>query len=429
MALCGCTAASHAPPAGPAAAPVETRLGGTPSADGSIGTPHPIRVDEIADDGSWMIVCQARRDTDGDGKIAASYGMHGNVHGDELAPYLVFGSGAGSPIDALVARSGDGGWLVVQRGGALELIQAHTWQIVRLSDTDLRDDQLVHPSQRAAVMTDNGRWLAYLRHHTSGDRVAIRELATGREREVAVDGTPWRLWTDLTGRWLRVAVLPPGTDWPVPSRWLPPPSPRGCGPRERALTATKFHGTATTEAWIDLERAAVVPADHVPEDDKADLDAPRGHGGPAPMGDRIYCEHGRCDDAESGHEFARPPGTVEYAYGGLVVMRNGARRTIFDVTNSRSQPFDVPGDLVHGDGMIVTIGDGLYDLTTHKRIAASKTWVVAGHAGARVLLGHPAPPCAPQPDGLPYACVDGIPDLAAGGSQDLPIGPLRWAPP
>jgi hypothetical protein len=29
---------------------------------------------------------------------------------------------------------------------------------------------------------------------------------------------------------------------------------------------------------------------------------------------------------------------------------------------------------------------------------------------------------------MPYACVNGVPNLAAGGRESFPIGPLHWAP-
>src|SRR5580704_3080342 len=94
-----------------------TTTGATPPAPaphpsvGVIGTAHPVLVQELAENGSWMVICQAREDTDHDRKIEVGVGFHGNLVGDAMKPYLVFGSGSGMPIDELVARDDDSAWL------------------------------------------------------------------------------------------------------------------------------------------------------------------------------------------------------------------------------------------------------------------------------------------------------------------------------
>src|ERR1043166_10347724 len=80
-----------------------------------------------ADDGRRIILCQARRDTDHDGKIDVTYGLH-FTGGDWMSPYLVLGSGAGMKIGYLAARSAKGEWLAVVRGDKLELIEAATYR-------------------------------------------------------------------------------------------------------------------------------------------------------------------------------------------------------------------------------------------------------------------------------------------------------------
>src|SRR5262245_21794783 len=103
-ALVGCYSAPHSPStpkpgpdqaqmpgvAAPVASPAPASAAARPpatSADRLIGTAHPVMVDEIADDGSWMVLCQARHDTDGDGTISVGFGMHGAAYGDRLDPY------------------------------------------------------------------------------------------------------------------------------------------------------------------------------------------------------------------------------------------------------------------------------------------------------------------------------------------------------
>ncbi|HYO64527.1 MAG TPA: hypothetical protein VEU33_00485 [Archangium sp.] len=55
---------------------------------GPIGTRHPILFQRAAKDGRWLIACQAREDTHGDGKLEVRYGRYGDTFGDRLAPYL-----------------------------------------------------------------------------------------------------------------------------------------------------------------------------------------------------------------------------------------------------------------------------------------------------------------------------------------------------
>ena len=78
------------------------------ASDGSIGTAHPFIFEDVASDGSWVDVCQARQDTTGDGVIQVSIGHHGDVLGDEMQPYLIVGTGTGLAVDELLGNDLDG---------------------------------------------------------------------------------------------------------------------------------------------------------------------------------------------------------------------------------------------------------------------------------------------------------------------------------
>jgi hypothetical protein len=65
--------------------------------DAVIGTAHPVQVRAFADDGSWFVICQARADTDRDGRLGAYVGMHRMTSGDVLRAYVVRGGGPGDP--------------------------------------------------------------------------------------------------------------------------------------------------------------------------------------------------------------------------------------------------------------------------------------------------------------------------------------------
>lgn len=155
-----------------------------PLVTGDVGTAGPVRVHVAATDGSWVALCQKE------------------------ALRLVNGPGAGEPIDELVALSRDGRWLAAVRGGKLALLdaQARTW--TELTGADVRDDLSGMWPHRAASIASDGTSMTYFR---GADRVVVRELPGGKEREVAVRGV-WRAQVTDDGRWAEVwshSTLPP----------------------------------------------------------------------------------------------------------------------------------------------------------------------------------------------------------------------------
>src|SRR5690606_25952803 len=88
---------------------------------GWYGTAHPTFVrayDRVSS--RWMALCQARRDTDGDGTIEVRVGHHGEIFGDEMQLYLVVDGGDGIAIDSIVDSSDNDRWVAVIRGRSLE---------------------------------------------------------------------------------------------------------------------------------------------------------------------------------------------------------------------------------------------------------------------------------------------------------------------
>src|SRR5262245_21873126 len=88
--VAGCADAVKMPPLNP------------PSGEPLIGTDHPLLVKRVAPDGSWVIGCEAREDTDHNGRIEAFSNEHGTLYGDRMRPYFVVGAGEGEAIDAFV---------------------------------------------------------------------------------------------------------------------------------------------------------------------------------------------------------------------------------------------------------------------------------------------------------------------------------------
>lgn len=217
-------------PLPPAAAIPVTRT--AKPAPGALGTADPLIVEAAADDGSWVAVCQARADTDGNGRIEVTLNARGELGGDALGSFLVTGEGPGTSIDQVLAVAPGGQWLVVQRAGrALLLAPAGAVEIdLSARQVDLRSDAATYRDHRAFAFDPSGQRFAYLRGAPPNLEVVLLELGSGREQVLAA-GAPevWRLAFDPTGRWLLLHVVAADTngngrlEWPVPAaefrRW------------------------------------------------------------------------------------------------------------------------------------------------------------------------------------------------------------------
>lgn len=249
----GTPAGGGSPPRGPAATP--PRAAG--AAVDTVGTAHPIVLEAAAADGSWVVICQARVDTDGDGEVAVHVGYHGDTYGDRFAPFVVGRDGREQAIDAVVAHSDDGRWLAVVRGGKLVLhdAAADTW--LELPGADAKDDGVPVLGHRAASIDGAGTRLVYFR---SGDRVVVRELATGAEREVTQPGI-WRAEVDRDGRWARLLVVRKDQDgdgkrtWPSLRTSL---SDRDCRGPIMSYSTGGWSGDMPEFLWLDLATGAIV---------------------------------------------------------------------------------------------------------------------------------------------------------------------------
>jgi hypothetical protein len=409
-------APSSPPPAAPAPPPVAPAADAFPAqpADAPIGTAHPVLVEELADNGSWLVICQARADTNHDGRIEVGVGFHGDMFGDKMLPYLVFGGGPGIAIDSYVASTDDDAWLAIVRDGKLELVETKTRKHTVVAGADVRDDGVPFGGSRVAAI-GGGRML-YFR----SDRIVIRELASGQEREVAVTGTPWRAEIDSKGAWARIAVMPAGHAFPVAQTTL---AARGCRGEPRAYSSGGIDGEWTVR-WLDVEHATLV--DKEPPEKETSF---RGRGRSrmaGQYGTKMFCSPGEgCRDSDD--KPIKLPGRVEYAWGDRALVKDGKRWLVYDGVKRAAEPLPATGEFEGGDADVVAIEGKLYLLATRAVLGSSKTETVVAHAGDHILLGRTGPPCTPKPGDMPYACVDGVANPAAGGHSALPTGPLRWA--
>lgn len=183
-----------------------------------IGTAHPYVLQELATDGSWLVLCQARGDTTGDGAIEVKLGLHGDTYGDQLDPYFVRGAGPGRRFDELVATSRDDRHLAVVERPRLHLLDARTGAATPLprADVDNRplEARLLDPRPAAeAVFSPDGRLLAYAARVHDRRIVVVRQIEGGTE--VDIDPGPVALGRfdfDAAGCWLLLEVVPHDTD-------------------------------------------------------------------------------------------------------------------------------------------------------------------------------------------------------------------------
>lgn len=270
--------ANTPPPAVAIAAPARLAVG-----TGAFGTAHPAYFRGHDRGGQrWMALCQARRDTDGDGKIAVATGQHGGLFGDTVELFLVIGGGPGTPIEALVGSSSDGRWVAILRGGRLELVDATTGELREMKEADVASDARPGTAHRAAVFGPDR--LAYVRHRPTGDALVVHELATHAERELPVKDRLWRIAE--VGRLAQVYTIPREQPFPRLNTNLEAGE---CVGAPRSYSTYGQEGPDPTERWIDLVHGGEVgaPAKSMDRDeqDAARTDrAPQLHGedmGPA----------------------------------------------------------------------------------------------------------------------------------------------------
>ncbi|HVK63032.1 MAG TPA: hypothetical protein VM694_01090 [Polyangium sp.] len=175
----------RAPAEGP-----ETPLQAPAGREGDVGTAHPLLIEAHDPAGRWVILCQPREDTNGDGQVEAHHGMHGATFGDDVDPYLILGSGPGQPIDQYVAHAGP--HVAVIRDSKLVIVDVEALTETVLPRADVTDDDDPFEPHRAAVFDTAGKTLGYLA--TKGERTIaiVRDLEAGVETEI--EPGPGRLW-------------------------------------------------------------------------------------------------------------------------------------------------------------------------------------------------------------------------------------------
>ncbi|WP_426750320.1 hypothetical protein [Myxococcus sp. Y35] len=210
-----------------------------PPPDAEYGTPHPFVAQVVSPNGRWFMACQAREDTNQDGRISVRFDRHGGSGhggergGDALRPYLFLEPGAGLAIDELLGWDRSGRYVVFVHEGMLRLFDSLSGQEQVLSPGPLAASLSPQPPLRASFSRDGTR-LLYLRPEGGKTVAVLRDLAQGTEHMVdSGGGLAGQVILDDAGRWAVVDVVTEDTDkdgqltWPEPQTNLAPALCRG----------------------------------------------------------------------------------------------------------------------------------------------------------------------------------------------------------
>ncbi len=236
--------------------------------DGPIGTPHPFIFQAAATDGRWVVACQAREDSNGDGKVEVRYGQHGDTSGDALAPYLFLDPGAGERLDDFLTADPTDRYLVVVRGGSLRLLDTYTRQDTELAPPGGFPDSTTPASPLPVSFSQDGRRLLVMRSGPDKKLQAVLlHLEDGSRHEVPHGPGELgqaSLWDD--GTWAEFGVLTQDTDgdgtltWPLIRTSL---SPRFCRGPIRSYSRYGYDGDKPSLVVRRVSGGPILQADDI----------------------------------------------------------------------------------------------------------------------------------------------------------------------
>ncbi|QRK10594.1 hypothetical protein JQX13_11190 [Archangium violaceum] len=259
---CAAQRASTAPAPEPTAPPT-----GLQREAGPIGTPHPIVLQTAARDGRWVLACQAREDTNGDGKLEVRYGQHGGTRGDALVPYLFLDPGEGEQLDDFLTADPTDRYLVVVRGGSLRLLDTYTHADTELAAPGTFPESKAPLSALPVSFSRDGKHLLLVTL-TGLDKKAsavLINLADGSRQEVRHGpGVLGEASLAPEGRWAMFGVLTEDTNgdgqltWPIVKTTL---APRGCRGPILSYGQYGYTGDKPSFALTRVSGGPLVPAD------------------------------------------------------------------------------------------------------------------------------------------------------------------------
>lgn len=167
----------------------------------------PVVFEAAAPDARWVSVCQARSDTNADGRVSAALSERGEWIGDRMQRYLEFASGEEQLIDDLLLSSPDGRWLVLRLDGHVELYDTLTGARRDLSavGADARAEPNDVNAHRALAFSPDS--LFYLRNRDGGSELVRQSLLDASERVLLKSSDPIaRLRLDPAGKLITLSI-------------------------------------------------------------------------------------------------------------------------------------------------------------------------------------------------------------------------------
>ncbi len=253
----------------PGAVPTTPATIGAPAAftafgDAPFASDGPLLLEASASDGRWLAVCQARKDSDGDGKRAVNFGPLGDAHGDALERYLIAPSEE-LTIDGLLQATADGRYALLMQSGALVLWDSQSGQRLDLSalGADARLSAESFSELRTADFDANSQRLLYVRAPSgaANQRLIVRSLLDGREREFDPGPGPiWRARFAPGGAFALLDVMTEDSnkngrrDFPAPLLTTP----RTCAARPGRFHTFQERGDRPERVLLPLNGAAAI---------------------------------------------------------------------------------------------------------------------------------------------------------------------------
>ncbi len=167
-------------------------------ADGVGMAGAPTRVIAAGIDGNWVVMCQARKDTDKDGRLAIRNGFNG-TSGDEQHAYLIVGGGLGEQIDDFYGEDPTHRRALIIRKKRVVLIQPGLG----------KDIDLAALGAGGSIHFDGtGERLVFSRKRSGKEVIVIRDIPTGKERVLAPGpGKLDSFYTYPGDRWMEAMVF------------------------------------------------------------------------------------------------------------------------------------------------------------------------------------------------------------------------------